>query len=121
IAVEEVIAVGGEQEAREAVEVVFEGLLVERNASQAQEVVLEVVQVPGDGLAVEAGARVADLVVEVAAGHYLKLWQCGDGAAIGFNGFRPDGVANAVAGEEFKERGVAEVFFKIDAVVKVFF
>ena len=62
-------------------EVVFESLLVEGNAGEAKEVVLEVVQVPGDGLAVEAGARIADFVVEVAAGFDLEARQDGDDSA----------------------------------------
>ena len=68
----------------------LEGLLVEGNSGEAQKVVLEVVQVPGDGLAIEAGARIADLVVQVAAGLNLKARQHGDDFAIGFDGVRGD-------------------------------
>ena len=97
IAIEKVVVRRGEQEFGEAGEVVFEGLLVEGNAGEAQEIVLEVVQVPGDGLAIEAGARIADFVVQVAAGFDLKARQNGDDFAIGFDGRRGDGFAGAIA------------------------
>ena len=66
-------------------EIDFERLLVEGNAGQAQKVVLEIVQVPGDGLAIEARARIADLVIQIAAGLDLKARQHGDDFAIGLD------------------------------------
>ena len=94
----------------------LESLLVEGDAGEAQKIVLEIVQIPGDGLAVEAGARIADLVIEVAACLDLKARQHGDDFAIGFDGGRSDGVAGAIRAEEFKERGVAQVFFEVGAL-----
>ena len=72
IAIEKIIVRRGEQKFGEAGEVVLESLFVEGNAGETEKVVLEVVQVPGNGLAIEAGARVADLVIQIAAGLDLK-------------------------------------------------
>ena len=74
----------------------FQRLLVEGHAGQAQKVVLEIVQVPGDGLAVEARPRIADLVIQIAARLNLKARQHGDDFAIGLNGLGRDGVAGAI-------------------------
>src|SRR2546426_6794422 len=41
-------------------------------SGKAEKIILEIVQVPGDGLAVETGVGIADGVVEVAAGFDLK-------------------------------------------------
>ena len=100
-------------------EIVLQRLLVEGDAGEAQKVVLEIVQVPGDGLAVEARARIADLVVQVAAGLDLKARQHGDDLAIGFDDLRGDGVAGAIGAEEFEERGVAEIFFEVGALAQI--
>ena len=54
IAIEKIIVIGAEQKLGQAAEIVLQRLLVEGNAGQAQKVILEIVQVPGDGLAVEA-------------------------------------------------------------------
>src|SRR5260370_24041039 len=64
IAVEEIVAVGAQQEICKALEVVFQSLLVERNSSQPQKVILEIIQIPGDRLAVEAAAWVAHLIIQ---------------------------------------------------------
>src|SRR5258708_37244316 len=63
IAVEEIVAVGAQQEICQALEIIFQSLLVERNSGEPQKVVFEIVQVPGDGLAVEAVPRIAQLVI----------------------------------------------------------
>ena len=72
----------------QAREVDLERLFVEGNSGEAKKVVLEVVQVPGDGLAIEARARVADFVVEVTAGLYLETRQDGDNFSVGFDDLR---------------------------------
>ena len=54
IAVQEIVAIRAQQESRQAVEIVFQCLLVERNPGQAQKVILEIIQVPGNGLPVKA-------------------------------------------------------------------
>ena len=81
----------------------FEGLLVEGDSGEAEEVVLEVVEIPGNGLAIETGARIADLVVEVASGFDLKAREDGDNLAIGVDGARGDDVAVAMCAEKFEK------------------
>src|SRR5882757_9773256 len=63
VAIEEKIAFGAEKKLGETLEIVFERLFVERDASEAEEIIFEVVEVPDDGLAVEAAAGIADGVV----------------------------------------------------------
>jgi hypothetical protein len=70
---------------------VLQRLFVEGHAGEAEEIVLEIVEIPGDGLAIEAGARIADFVIEVAAGLDLKPRQHGDDFAIGFDDLGSDG------------------------------
>jgi hypothetical protein len=120
VAIEEVIARGAEEEIGEAAEIVFKGLLVERDAGEAEKRVFEIVEVPGDGLAIEAGDGIADAVIEVAAGFDLEAREDGNDFAIGFYHFGRDVRAGAIFGEEFVERGVAEVFLEIGAVGEVF-
>jgi len=120
IAIEEVVARGGEKKIGEAAEIVFEGAFVEGNAGEAEEIVFEIVEVPGDGLAVEAGVGVADGVVQIAAGFDLKAREDGDDFAVGFDGLGSDGRGGAILCKEFEEGGVAEVFFEVGAVVEIF-
>src|SRR6202158_3641429 len=65
VAVEKVIAGGAQQEFGQAAEIVFEGLFVERDAGEAEKIIFEIVQIPGDGLAIEAGDGIADFVIQV--------------------------------------------------------
>jgi hypothetical protein len=119
VAVEKIVAGGGEKESGKAAEIVFEGLLVEGDASETEKVVLEVVEIPRNGLPVEAGAGIADFIVEIAAGIDLETWKEVDGAAVGVNHLRRDGFAAAIVGEELIESGVAEIFFEVGALGKV--
>src|SRR6267378_2171353 len=120
VTVKKIIARGTEKKFGEAAEIVFEGQFVEGDASEAEEIVFEIVQIPGDGLAVETGIGIADFVIQVAAGFHLKAGENGDNLAIGFDNLGGDVFASAVIGKELEERGVAEVFFKIDAVGEIF-
>src|SRR5208283_1364774 len=72
IAIEKILAVGGEQELRQPPEIVFQVLLVEGHSGQPQKVVLEVVQIPRNRLAIEARSRIADSVIQIAPGDNLK-------------------------------------------------
>ncbi len=117
---EKVIARGAQEEFGQAAEIVFEGLFVERDAGEAEEIIFEIVQIPGDGLAVEAGDGIADAVVQVAGGFDLEARQDGDDSAIGFDGRGSDCFAGAVFGKEFEKRGVAEVFFEVSTLAEVF-
>ena len=85
IAIEKIIAVGAQQELRQAAEIVFQRLFVEGNAGEPKKIIFEVIQIPGDGLAIEAGARIADFVIQIAAGFDLKARQHGHHFAIGFH------------------------------------
>src|SRR5215467_10516737 len=62
IAIQKIVAVRGQQKAGEAAEIVFQRLLTEGNARQAEKIVFEVIQVPGDGLAIKTAARIAKLI-----------------------------------------------------------
>ena len=88
IAIEKVVVRGAQQEFRQTAEIVFQRLFVERNAGQAKKVVLEIVQVPGDRLAIEAAARIAHLVIQIASRLDLKAGQHGDHLAIGLDHLR---------------------------------
>jgi len=120
VAVEKIIARGAEEKIGEAAEIVFEGLLVEGDAGQTEKIIFEIVEVPGDGLAVEAGDGIADAVVEVAGGFYLEAWENGDYFSVGFDDLGRDRCALAIFREEFEERGVTEVFFEVGALVEIF-
>src|SRR6267142_4851126 len=78
VAVEKVIARCAQEKFRQAAKIVFEGLFVEGNAGEAEEIVFEIVQIPGDGLAIKAGDGIADAIVQIAAGFDLKAGQHGD-------------------------------------------
>jgi hypothetical protein len=120
VAVEKIIARGAEQKIGEAIEIVFERMLVERDASEAKEIVFEIVEIPGDGLAIETGDGIADAIVEIAAGFDLEAWEDGDDFLVGFDDLGGDGTALAIFGEELEERGVAEVFFNVGAGFEIF-
>jgi len=120
VAIEEIVAWGGEEEFGKAAEIVFECLLVEGNAGEAEEIVFEIVEVPSDGLAVEAGVRIADGIIQVAGGFDLEAREDADDFAIGFDDIGCNVSGGAIFGEEFEESGVAKVFFEIGAVVEVF-
>ena len=75
VPVEEKVVIRAQQEFCQLREIVLQGLLVERHAGKPQEIVFEVVQVPGDRLSVEAVTRITNLVIEVAACLDLKSRQ----------------------------------------------
>ena len=100
IAIEKVVAGGAQQEFRQAAEIVFQRLLVEGNAGEPEKVILEIIQIPGDGLAVEAGARIADFVIQIAAGFDLKARQHGDNFAIGLDRLGSDVLAGTIGARE---------------------
>src|SRR5262249_4059927 len=109
VAVEEKIAWRAEQEFGEAAKVGFESVFVEGNAREAQKVVLEIVQVPGDGLLIEAGGGVALRIVEVAAGFDLETRENGDDFAVGVDHGFGDALALAVLPKKFEKCRVAQV------------
>ncbi len=114
------VAVRFEQKVSETAEVVFQRLFVELDPGEAQKVIFEVVQIPGDRLPVEAAARVAHVVVQVAAGFDLKQGQYPNRFKVGVHHVGADAVSGAVRLEELVKCGVAEVFFEVHAPVEVF-
>lgn len=120
IAVKKIIAGGAEKKVGEAAEIDFERVLVERNTGEAEKIVFKIIEVPGDGLAIEAGDGIADGVIEVATGFNLEAREDCDDFAVGFDDLRRDGAAGAVVGEKFEERGITEVFFEISVMGKIF-
>src|SRR5205807_6605830 len=71
VAIHEVIAPGAQQKLRQPAEIIFQRLLVERNACQPQKIIFEVIQVPGNRLPVETSARITYFVVQITASLYL--------------------------------------------------
>ena len=65
VAVQEEMGIRFQKERREPLEIVFEVLFVEVDRHKLQEVVLEVVQVPPDGLRVEPAPGITDREVQV--------------------------------------------------------
>ena len=110
IAIEEIIGRGPKEEIGEAVEIGFQGAFVKGNAGEPQKIVFAVVQVPGDGLPIEAGNGITEAVVEVARGFDLEAREDADGFAVGIDNGGSDIVAGAIPGEKFEQRGVAEIF-----------
>lgn len=117
VAIEKIIARGAEEKIGEAIEIALERMFVKGNAGEAEKIIFKIVEIPGDGLAIEAGDRIADGVVEIAAGLHLKAREDGDDFFIGFDDLRCDGAALAILGEEFEEGGVAEVFFEVGTLI----
>src|ERR1039457_4655136 len=116
ITIEKIIAAGDQQEFCQAAEIVFQRLLVEGNAGEPEKVILEIIQIPGDGLAIETGARIAHFIVQIAARFDLKARQHGDNFTIGRDGLGSYGRGGAMVREKLEKRGAAKVFFEISAV-----
>ena len=95
-------------------------MFVERNAGQPEKIILEVIQIPGDRLAIEAGARIADLVIQIAAGLHLKARQHSHDFAICLDRLGSNLIAGAILREKFEQRRVAEVLFEICALAQIF-
>src|SRR5713226_5575790 len=85
VAVEKIIARGTKKKFGETSEIFLKGTFVEGDAGEAEEIVFEIVQIPGDGLAVETGIGIADFIIQVTAGFHLKAGESGDNLAIGFD------------------------------------
>src|SRR5260370_428611 len=77
VAVEKIIARGTEKKFGETSEVFLKGLFVERDAGEAEEIVFEIVQIPGNGLAVEDWVGVSVALIPKEA--WFGLVTRGDG------------------------------------------
>ena len=119
IPVKEAVGRRLQQEIREADEIVLEFLLVERDLGQLQEIVFEIIQVPHYGLAVEAGARVAELQVQAAAGLGLEARQAVQYFLIRRQDLGGDLRALALGAQVFEKRGAAQVFLEVNAPLLV--
>src|SRR5215467_6110481 len=120
ITIQEIITGSFEKEIGKVVKIVLEGAFVEGNAGQAEKIVFAIIQIPGNGLAIEAGDGVAQAVVQVAARFHLKAREDTDGFAIGFDDAGSDLFAGAILREKFEQRSVAKVLFEISAVIEIF-
>src|SRR5216684_2208959 len=120
IAVKEIVAVGAQQEICQALEIVFQSLLVEGNSRQPQKVILEIIQIPGDRLPVEDASRIAHLVIQIASSFDLKPRQQAHNPAIRFHRVRSDILSHAILREKLEKSGVSEVFLEISALTQIF-
>src|SRR5262249_42711086 len=85
-----------------------------------EEIIFEVIQVPGDGLAIKAVARVADFVVQIMRGFNLKARQQIDDLLIDVNRLGSNVLAFAILGKKLKKSGVSQVLFQICALAQIF-
>jgi hypothetical protein len=93
---------------------------VEVHTGQPEEVILEIIKIPGNGLPVEAVSRIAVFVIEVPRGLNLEPWQHLHHFAVSCNHLRSNLRTVALAREELKQRGVSEVLFQIRAMRSIF-
>ena len=121
IAVHEILVRRSQQETRQAAEVIFQRLLIERHSRQAQKIIFEVIQIPGDGLPVEA-ARADSRPCN---SNRARL-PPGSAAARPPPGDMPPRPRcamlhpRAMRAEKVEQRGVAQVFFEIRALLQIF-
>jgi hypothetical protein len=120
ITVEEVIARSAEEKIGQAAEIVLETLFIKRNGGESKKIIFEIVQIPGDGLTIEAGAGIADGIIDIAGGFHLETREDGNNLAVGFDDGSGDVCAIAIFREEVKQNRVTEVFFQIRAVCEIF-
>src|ERR1035437_8462528 len=119
IPVEKIVMAGAEQKLRQAGKVMFQRLFVEGYAGKPQEIILEIVQIPRDGLTIEAGARIAHFVIQIAACLNLETRQSCHDLAICFNRLQRDGLADTIHAEKIKECRVSQVFFQVGPLAQV--
>src|SRR5712671_570050 len=120
IAIQKIITWSAEQKVRQARKIVFQCLLVERNARQPQKIIFEVIQVPGDRLPVKASDRITDLIVQVAARFHLKTRQHRYNFAICINNIWVDALALPIFRQELKKGHIPKVFFEVSAGTQIF-
>ena len=119
IAIEKIIARRAQQELRQPAEIIFQSLFVERNAREPQKIIFEVVQVPGDRLPVETSSRIADLVIQIAAGLDLESRKRRDDFPVGLHDLRINRFAVAMFRQKLKERSVAKILFEIGSLIEI--
>src|SRR5437764_10363138 len=85
ITVKKIFAVGGQQKAGQAPKIIFQRLLIERNACETKKIIFEIVQVPGNRLAVKAAPRITHFVIQIATSLDLEARQHGNRLAVCLN------------------------------------
>src|SRR5690242_2933314 len=103
IPVQKIIARRAEQELRQAVKIVLQRLFVKGNAGKPEEIVFEIVQIPGNRLAIEAAPGITDFVVQVAAGLDLEARQHAHDFAIGFHRRWSNVLPSAILGKKLEK------------------
>src|ERR1700726_1921144 len=106
IPIQKVVPSRTQQKFRQTAEIVFQRLLAERNTRKPQKIVLEIIQVPRDGLPIKAPARITHLVIQIAAGLDLKPRQCSDHFPVGFDYRKVDPIARPMLRKKLEERHV---------------
>src|SRR6202035_3931 len=101
----------------QASEIIFQGLFAEGNAGEAQEVILEIIQIPGDRLPIETSTRITHLVIQLASRLDLKSRQRGDDFSIGFDRRRSDLIPRTMPRQKFKQRRVPQILFEISPLI----
>src|ERR1700730_4323377 len=117
IPVKEIVTRSAQQKIRQAAEIVFKRTLVERNARKPEKIVFEIVQVPRDGLPIEATDWIAHFIIQVAGRFHLKSRQHRNHLVIGLHDRCRDVLALAIRGEKLEKSRVTKVFFEISAMI----
>src|ERR1700756_3610799 len=106
IPIQKVVPSGTQKESRQTAEIVLQRLLAERNARQTQKVVIEIIQIPRNGLPIKAPARITHLVIQIAARLNLKPRQCSDHCPVGFDYRGGNPVARPMLRKKLEERRI---------------
>src|SRR5882724_1799798 len=72
IPVEKIITVCGEQKIGQSAKIAFQCRFAKRDSRKPQKIIFEIIQIPGDRLAVKTRAWVANAVIQIAPGFHLK-------------------------------------------------
>ena len=119
VPIQKIVVVGAQQKSRQSAEIVLQSLFVERDSGEPQKIILKIVQIPRDGLPVKAGARITDLVIQIAARLHLKARQHGHHFSICLNDLGSDDITRAVCTQKLEERRVPKIFFKVGALAQI--
>ena len=120
IPIEKVIEVRAQQKLRQAAEIVFQRLLVEGNAGEPEKIIFEIIQIPGDGLAIEA-ARADSKLCNSNRGR-LRSESAATRPQLCDMPRPPAGAmffAGAIFREKLKKRRVSEILFEISALAQI--
>ena len=120
IAVEEIVTVRRQKIVGKGTEVPFEEFLIERYSCQLEEIILEILQIPGDRLCIEAAAGVSLGKVHIAS-HNLDKGQIVEYLAIKSQSFGIEShPATPFVVEVAIERGIAQILLQIVAATGIY-